>query len=819
MANINIPFNCEYESINITVKCPIEGTDKEEQVIIAQLKKDNEDWIFCTPGSIVSKNVKILNNEGSYEVIDSNGNFKGKIIGNILSPDGDVIVNVTDNSISTKDLEVLNNTTLNNVTINGKLTLKNGNDIIKLGESSVLGDSSILVLDDSEGDNMGIVLKNKTGVEFLGFSKENNMFEIRTGSNLTDNKVTGGQFGDLKARTIIAEDIMLGNKDKGEQVINLHDVITGDGKGSAHIAVNSLTTVHHSSVFHTAVSYDTGFANEASKILDSLIGDIKTTYLDEKLGGIKDGQLTDKYSLSQLQSAVEHDWALPGGDLATINSSNSGETYNQHWLTINETAKNPQFKWWVASEGNYSDGPSCLGVNYKNIFSIKKEGIDVKGDIMVHSGNSTGETPEFKKLDYNFLTNLYTKAEVESKIGSLKTDLLGGAVEALDTLKELGDALNNDAGFASTLTAKLANKANLTDVYSKTEVDNALDNLPNTYTKSEVENKIDLLKADLLGGASGALDTLKELGNALNNDADFASTLTSKLATKANSTNVYSKSEVENKIGSLKTEVNNALDNLPDTYTKTNTYSKSEVENKIGSLKTEVNNALDDLPDTYTKTDTYSKSEVENKIGSLKNDTYSKSEVENKIGSLKTDLLGGADGALDTLKELGDALKETSLVSRLTNTLSKKADKTDVYTKTEAYAKTEVNSELAKKADKTNVHTKTEVNSELAKKANKTDVHTKDEANAYKIFVSLEMEKRADISTLENYAKLNENYVDFDGNIEVMDEVKAGRFSDGVASLEKGVLNVTNISVGDITNLVQTIKDLKARVLELEGKH
>merc|ERR1712072_304017 len=120
MANINIPFNCDYESINITVKCPVEGTDKEEQTIIAQLKQDNNDWVFCTPGSIVSKNVKILNNEGSYEVIDSNGNFKGKIVGDILSADGKVIVNVGDNKVTTKDLVVSNNTIVNNLTINGK---------------------------------------------------------------------------------------------------------------------------------------------------------------------------------------------------------------------------------------------------------------------------------------------------------------------------------------------------------------------------------------------------------------------------------------------------------------------------------------------------------------------------------------------------------------------------------------------------------------------------------------------------------------------------------------------------------------------------
>lgn len=53
-------------------------------------------------------------------------------------------------------------------------------------------------------------------------------------------------------------------------------------------------------------------------------------------------------------------------------------------------------------------------------------------------------------------SNVYTKTEVDGKF----TSLLNGAGPALDTLKEIQDALGNDANFASTITNALAGKAN-----------------------------------------------------------------------------------------------------------------------------------------------------------------------------------------------------------------------------------------------------------------------------------------------------------------------------------------------------------------------
>ena len=65
----------------------------------------------------------------------------------------------------------------------------------------------------------------------------------------------------------------------------------------------------------------------------------------------------------------------------------------------------------------------------------------------------------------------------------------------------------------------------------------------NRVIKAYVDNLI----SGLINGAPQALDTLKELSAALGNDANFAATITNQLANKANSADVYTKSQTYSK--------------------------------------------------------------------------------------------------------------------------------------------------------------------------------------------------------------------------------------------------------------------------------
>ena len=64
-------------------------------------------------------------------------------------------------------------------------------------------------------------------------------------------------------------------------------------------------------------------------------------------------------------------------------------------------------------------------------------------------------------------SNFQSASQVDAKI----QEVVAAAPEALDTLKELADALGNNPDFAGTVTAELSKKANSADVYTKEEAD------------------------------------------------------------------------------------------------------------------------------------------------------------------------------------------------------------------------------------------------------------------------------------------------------------------------------------------------------------
>lgn len=125
------------------------------------------------------------------------------------------------------------------------------------------------------------------------------------------------------------------------------------------------------------------------------------------------------------------------------------------------------------------------------------------------------------------LTNYATKSEVALKADKTalnnKVDKVAGKSLIADTeITRLASVTNyND----SALRTLINGKANSTHTHSE-YLTSA--NLSGLATETFVNGKI----SALTNGASEALDTLKEIGDALNNDANFAGTMTNALAGK-----------------------------------------------------------------------------------------------------------------------------------------------------------------------------------------------------------------------------------------------------------------------------------------------
>ena len=114
-------------------------------------------------------------------------------------------------------------------------------------------------------------------------------------------------------------------------------------------------------------------------------------------------------------------------------------------------------------------------------------------------------------------------AIVDEKIA----ELVDSAPETLNTLNELATALGDDPNFATTMATELGKKANATDVYTKTEIDNQLGDIDEALDAIlNGETTLDYLtreQADALYTPKGEINIVTQaeydaLGDVVNSD-------------------------------------------------------------------------------------------------------------------------------------------------------------------------------------------------------------------------------------------------------------------------------------------------------------
>ncbi|MXD14919.1 hypothetical protein FQZ93_09600, partial [Escherichia coli] len=146
-----------------------------------------------------------------------------------------------------------------------------------------------------------------------------------------------------------------------------------------------------------------------------------------------------------------------------------------------------------------------------------------------HNPTFTGEPKAPTPAAGNNTTRIATTAFVQAAI----TALINGAPATLDTLKEIAAAINNDPKFSTTINNALALKAPLSSP--------ALTGTPTAPTAAQSVNNTQIATtafvksaiATMVGSAPAALDTLKEIAAAINNDPKFSTTINNALALKA----------------------------------------------------------------------------------------------------------------------------------------------------------------------------------------------------------------------------------------------------------------------------------------------
>ena len=160
------------------------------------------------------------------------------------------------------------------------------------------------------------------------------------------------------------------------------------------------------------------------------------------------------------------------------------------------------------------------------------------------------------------------KFQTEEDVKKAISDLVDGADDALDTLKELAEALGNDPNFATTITNKLTElRTSLSEEVSRAkEAEAALGadiarveaNLK--YAAEQLINKIDTVKADLKADiarveakADKNAEDIKELNNKVNNKSDEIKDELKSLIQQEKDERIAADNEIKESVNELKT--------------------------------------------------------------------------------------------------------------------------------------------------------------------------------------------------------------------------------------------------------------------------
>ena len=453
------------------------------------------------------------------------------------------------------------------------------------------------------------------------------------------------------------------------------EAIGGSGGGSTTTDYNDLTS---KPILNT--NYTSSLSPDSSEIIKGTIGLHKIS---------KTGKYSDLIGAPDLDFIPNSEKGVAGGV-----------------ATLDENSKLPtsQLPDGIVTDPNYVHTDN----NFTNALLTKLNGIESGAQAnKIESISKNGEALT--------ITNKNVNIEVPTKLSELENDN--------NTVTDK-DYVHTDNNFTNALLTKL------NGIESGAEV-NAIAGIKTNGVLQPIVNKIvDIsipTKTSQLTNDSGYIDknvdnlanyyTETEINGLLNNKAD--------------------KSSVPTKLSQLNNDtgfITNAVDNLTNYYLKSETYTKTEVNDLIGQIKTISIQVVDTLPTTGESNVIY----LVPKEGS-KDDIYNEYIWVNNawelIGSTQIDLTGYAtEDWVNT--QIANFLTESQITQLINNSLTNyytqeqvnnlldnKADKSSIPTKTSDL--TNDSGYITKSVDNLdNYYTETEINSLLGNKANTSDIPT-----------------------------------------------------------------------------------------------
>lgn len=438
----------------------------------------------------------------------------------------------------------------------------------------VLKNGDVILGGNLEGGTSSLVQLNRWGVADFGSSSV--PFNINTPKDVRPTVQEAGQSGeeahkiaylsDVESSSAQIEEVKAAletKADKADVDSAVENINSALDQKADKIAVDAITKqlatkADAESVDNRFATVNEGLDSKADKIavdaitekVDGISADLEGVVKYQEFGeGRKTIQLSNYDNISGIDTKGEGhnlvtlskwdkaDFGAPGVEL-NLNGSADRPTYNdtkEIALTEDiEAAKEGLISYKVLEDGSktieLANGDSLSGVNAKGVAGFNLAKVTPENKVEIGSAgmdlNLVGSEP---RPLFNGSKGIALSEDLETKAAELQDNI---------NLKASQSDLEAYMGATDTKVSELEEK--IGNVPTKVS---ELENDANYQSASQVDARIQ----EVVAAAPEALDTLKELADALGNDPNFAGTVTTELAKKANSIDVYTKEEADAK--------------------------------------------------------------------------------------------------------------------------------------------------------------------------------------------------------------------------------------------------------------------------------
>lgn len=438
----------------------------------------------------------------------------------------------------------------------------------------VLKNGDVILGGNLEGGTSSLVQLNRCGVADFGSSSV--PFNINTPKDVRPTVQEAGQSGeeahkiaylsDVESSSAQIEEVKAAletKADKADVDSAVENINSALDQKADKIAVDAITgqlatKADAESVDNRFATVNEGLDSKADKIavdaitekVDGISADLEGVVKYQEFGeGRKTIQLSNYDNISGIDTKGEGhnlvmlskwdkaNFGAPGVEL-NLNGSADRPTYNdtkEIALTEDiEAAKEGLISYKVLEDGSktieLANGDSLSGVNAEGVVGFNLAKVTPENKVEIGSAG----------IDLNLVGSEPRPLFNGSKGIALSEDLETKAAELQDNINLKASQSDLEAYMSATDTKVSELEEKIGNVPTKVS---EFENDANYQSASQVDARIQ----EVVAAAPEALDTLKELADALGNDPDFAGTVTTELAKKANSIDVYTKEEADAK--------------------------------------------------------------------------------------------------------------------------------------------------------------------------------------------------------------------------------------------------------------------------------